>query len=132
MLPYHTSTNAQALDSRLIYTGEDGEHFLWSGLWLEFFRDSLQGYYLNLTGRQPSLFVLCYDDDTKTGLAPIMVSANHADAEDHMEIDGIVLSTPLIVPFSNWVADYILDNQVLLDHQLQAHQRKPKGKHRHV
>ena len=81
---------------------------------------------------QPSLFVLCHDDDAKTGLAPAIVSANHADAEGHMESDGIVLSTPLLAPFSSWVAEYILTNQTLLDKQIQEQQRERKGKRRHV
>lgn len=132
ILPYHTTPNTNGVNCRHVHKGDDGEHFLWSGLWLEFFRDSLQGYYLNLAGMQPSLFVLCYDNDTETGLAPLIVSANHADAENHMEIDGIVLSTPLLVPFSTWLANYILDNQTILDRQLQEQQHKPKGSHHHV
>lgn len=134
VLPQHTTSNSDGLDCRHVHTGEDGEHFLWSGLWLEFFRDSLQSYYQNLTGMQPSLFVLCHDDDVNTGLVPITISANHADAEGHMESDGIVLSTPLVTPFSGWVADYVLRNQSILDQQLQAqqHEKKGKGKQRHV
>lgn len=132
ILPYHTTPATQVLDCRHVHTGEDGEHYLWSGMWLEFFRDSLQGYYQNLTGTQPSLFVLCHDDDVKTGLTPSVVSANHADAEGHMESDGTVLSTPLFVPFLNWVADYVLQNQTLLDQQIEAQRQEKKGKHRHV
>lgn len=132
VLPYHTTPNSHTLNCRHVHTGEDGEHFLWSGLWLEFFHDGLQAYYQNLTGVQPSLFVLCHDDDTQTGLAPTMLSANHADAEGHMESDGIVLSTPLMPPFSNWVADYILHNQSRLDQQIEAQRQEKKGKKRHV
>jgi hypothetical protein len=132
VLPFHANPNTNAPDYRHVHTEQDGEHILWSGLWLEFFRDGLQGYYENLTGVQPSLFVLCHDDDSAAGLRPIVVSANHADAEGHMEIDGMVLTTPLLVPYSTWMADYILQNQTLLDRQLEAQQRAPKGKHRHA
>lgn len=109
---------------------DGGELYVWSGLSLDFFRDSLQSYYQNLTGVQPSLFVLCHDDAPQTGLAPVSVSADWADAEAHMETDGIVLSTALIVPFSNWLADYVLRNQSLLDRQIQqqSHGKKGKGK----
>lgn len=132
VLPQHTTPNSNSLDCRHVHTGEDGEHYLWSGLWLEFFRDGLQGYYQNLTGSQPALFVLCHDEDTETGLAPITVSANHADAEAHMESDGVVLTTPLVAPFSSWLAEYILDKQSILDQQLQEQHQDKKGKHRHV
>ena len=132
LLPQHTTPNADAPDVRHIHTGEDGEHYLWSGLWLELFRDGLQGYYQNITGMQPSLFVLCHDDDAKTGLAPTTISANHADAEAHMESDGIVLTTPLVLPFSTWLAEYILDKQLILDQQLEEQRHDKKGKRRHV
>ncbi len=132
VLPYHTTPDTQNLNCRHIHTGEAGEHFLWSGLWLDFFRDGLQGYYQNLTGKRPSLFVLCHDDDTRTGMAPAVISANHADAEGHMESDGIVLSTPLVTPFSTWVAEYILQNQTELDHQIESQRQSKKGKRHHV
>jgi hypothetical protein len=132
VLPQHTTPDTNGLDVRHVHTGEDGEHYLWSGLWLELFRDGLQGYYQNLTAIQPSLFVLCHDGDSKTGLAPVSVSANHADAEDHMESDGIVLTTPLVLPFSSWVAEYILDKRSILDQQLADERQSKKGKRRHV
>jgi len=132
VLPYHTTPEAQAVNCRHVHTGEDGEHFLWSGLWLEFFRDGLQGYYQNLSGKQPSLFVLCHEDDARTGMAPAVISANHADAEGHMESDGIVLSTPLLAPFSTWVAEYILHHQTELDRQIESQGRNKKGKRHRV
>lgn len=117
-----------------LHTGDaqNKEQFVWSGLWLDLFRDELQSYYQNLTSKQPALFVLCRDDHPETGTAPSMVSANLADAEAHMETDGIVLSTPLAMPFSRWLAEYVLKNQPWLDKQLQELRHGKKGKRRHV
>lgn len=112
---------------------QDGlEHYIWSGLWLELFRDGLQAYYQNLTAQQPTLVVLCRDDHEDTGVAPVSVSANFADAEAHMETDGMVLSTPLQPPFLQWLADYVLQHQDYLDRQMQDHKKGNKGKKRHV
>jgi len=130
LLPQHTGDGSQR---RQPLQGEQDEgHVIWSGFWLELFRDGLQSYYQNLMGKQPSLFVLCRDDDEDTDLAPTMISANFADAEAHMETDGIVLSTPLVAPFSNWLAEYILSQQPALEKQLQDHKHGKKDKRRHV
>lgn len=129
LMPQHTTAG---MDKAQPLPGEADDQMIWSGFWLDLFRDGLQSYYQNLMGKQPSLFVLCRDDDVDTGLAPTMVSANFADAEAHMETDGIVLSTPLAEPFSNWLAEYILNNQPVLERQLQEHKGGKKGKRRHV
>ncbi|MDR9436847.1 MAG: DUF3305 domain-containing protein [Thiohalophilus sp.] len=130
LLPQHTGDGSQR---RQRLQGEQDEgHLIWSGFWLELFRDGLQSYYQNLMGRQPSLFVLCRDDDDDSDLAPTMISANFADAEAHMETDGLVLSTPLVAPFSNWLAEYVLSQQPALEKQLQDHKHGKKGKRKHV
>jgi len=122
---------AGALTWRNMQTADDGEYFIWSGLALDLFRDSLQSYYQNLTGAQPSVFVLCHDDHPHTGMAPVSVSADWADAEAHMETDGIVLATALTPPFSGWLAGYVLQNRSVLDRQIQ-HNSQGKGKRHHV
>jgi hypothetical protein len=132
LLPQHTTPDSYTVSRRRVHTGEAGEHFLFSGLWLEFFRDGLQAYYQNLTGAKPSLFVLCHDDASSSQLTPIAISASHADAEGHMESDGIVLNTPLVAPYSTWLADYVLNNQLILDQQLHNQRQDKKGKRRHV
>lgn len=127
LLPQHSSEVSQQLQG-----DQDQGHMIWSGFWLELFRDGLQSYYQNLMGKQPSLFVLCRDDDDDSDLAPTMISANFADAEAHMETDGIVLSTPLVAPFSNWLAEYILSQQPALEKQMLNHKHGKKDKRKHV
>lgn len=130
LLPQHTEGDSPG--SQCPHEQQEQEHRIWSGFWLELFRDGLQSYYQNLMGRQPSLFVLCRDDDLETGLAPTMISANFADAEAHMETDGVVFSTPLVEPFSRWLAEYVLNNHQALEKQMQEHKHGNKGKRRHV
>lgn len=132
LLPQPRDAKPGSVTWRRVEAEQDEEHLLWSGLWLDLFRDGLQSYYQNLTAGQPCLFILCRDDDPETGMAPTSVSANLADAEAHMETDGIVLTTPLIEPFSNWLAQYVLNNQNALEQQLRAHKHTKKGKRRHV
>ncbi len=132
LLPQPGASESATVSYRRVQTEHGDEHFVWSGLWLDLFRDGLQSYYQNLIGKQPSLFVLCRDDDVETGMAPVTISANFADAEAHMETDGVVLSTPLVAPFSNRLAEYILKNQSVLNQQMQDYKSGKKGKRRHV
>lgn len=132
LLPRHTHMQSNETDYARVQTDKGDEQYVWSEMWLDLFRDGLQSYYQNLIGKQPSLFVLCRDDHPDTGIAPVSVSANFADAEAHMETDGIVLSTPLVAPFSKWLADYVLQNQSALNRQVRQHKGGKKGKRRHV
>jgi len=132
LLPRHTPPQEDGQDYARIQNDKGEEQFIWSDMWLDLFRDGLQSYYQNLTGKHPSVFVLCRDDHPETGMAPVSVSANFADAEAHMETDGMVLSTPLIPPFSKWLADYVLHNESVLNRQVQEHKGGKKGKRRHV
>ena len=46
-----------------VHGSDDEEQFLWGGLRLELFRDVAGSYWSNLTGTQPSLFVLCCENE---------------------------------------------------------------------
>jgi len=108
------------------------EHYIWSGMQLSLYRDGLTGYFQNLQSEQPFLFVLCQNDDDQTGLIPVAVSANFADAEAHMETEGTVLTTPLCHPFDKYLADYVLHNKNYLEKQAHQNEKRKKNKgHRH-
>ena len=46
-----------------IHSDDQRQQYLWSGLTLEFFRDETESYWHNLQGSQPSLFVICREED---------------------------------------------------------------------
>ena len=58
---------------------DDEEHFLWGGLRLDLYRDAADSYWVNLTGRQPSLFVLCSEDE-QSRIVPTLVTADQNEA----------------------------------------------------
>jgi hypothetical protein len=70
------------------------EHWLWTGLRLALFRDSAESYWYNLTGRQPSLFLICREDAPGEP-APFMVTANYDEAGAHLEADDLVFAAPI-------------------------------------
>ena len=120
-------SGGEADGCRVLETGQDEEHFIWSGCSLRLFRDGLPAYYENLTGRLPMLFVLCHENP-RHGLVPVTVTADHSEAEAHMETGDTVLSMPLQPPLSRWVAEYILEHQDYLTEKIRTPHRKRSRK----
>lgn len=70
------------------------EHFLWGGLRLELYRDAAESYWVNLTGRQPSLYVLC--TETEDGqIVPRLVTADQNEACSGIEGDDRVFAADI-------------------------------------
>jgi len=72
----------------------DEEHFLWGGLKLELYRDAAESYWVNLTGRQPSLFVLCTEDEDAV-VIPRQVTADQNEACSGVEGDDRVFAAAI-------------------------------------
>lgn len=70
------------------------EHLLWGGLQLELYRDAAGSYWANLTGQQPSLFVLCSEDD-QGRMVPKAVTADHDEASSAVEVNDRVFAAPI-------------------------------------
>ena len=69
-----------------IHSEGDEEQFLFGGLRLELYRDAAASYWANLTAPQPSLFVLCSEDEQKR-LVPHAVTADQDEASSGVEVD---------------------------------------------
>jgi len=70
------------------------EHLLWGGLQLELYRDAVASYWANLTGQQPSLFVICTEDD-QGRMVPKFVTADHNEASSGVEVNSRVFAAPI-------------------------------------
>jgi hypothetical protein len=79
---------------RPVHSGDGEEHFLWGGLQLELYRDAAESYWVNLTGRQPSLFVLCTEDE-QSMVTPRLVTADQNEACSGVEGDDRVFAAPI-------------------------------------
>jgi len=77
-----------------IRSDPDQQHFLWGGLRLELFRDAAASYWANLTGSQPSLFILCSEDE-QGAMVPKAVTADHDEACSGVEVSDRVFSAPI-------------------------------------
>jgi hypothetical protein len=95
-------------------------------------RDEAEGYYLNLTSPQPSLFVLLGRSDVaaatmsgSAGEAPqtMGVTASYAEAARWMDGGMVVQRTLLPQPMLAWIAEFA-------QHHFQVEGRKKRGKFR--
>jgi hypothetical protein len=77
-----------------VHGDDEEEHFLWGGLRLELYRDAADSYWVNLTGRQPSLFVLCSEDE-QSRIVPKFVTADQNEACSGVEGNDRVFAAPI-------------------------------------
>ncbi len=77
-----------------IHETDDKAQFMWSGLALTLHRDLAEEYWYNLTGDNPSLYVICHE--TPDGeLNPFQVTADHDSATVCLESDDQVFAVPI-------------------------------------
>ncbi len=100
-------------ESRGVPVHSDGEedHLLWGGLRLELYRDAADSYWVNLTGRQPSLFVLCAEDE-QGGVVPKLVTADQNEACSGIEGDERVFAVPIPPEVYQQLEKFVVEHNV--------------------
>lgn len=97
---------------KILVHAEDGcEQYIWHGFSIVLHKDSAESYWYNLTGKFPSLFVICHADE-KGELEPFCVTANYDEAGAHMEADDPVFSLPIPPDIYQWLEHYIVENHI--------------------
>jgi len=90
--------------------GDDGgaTRHLWRGLELALYRDAAESYWYNLTSTKPSLFVVCRDEDGVT--RPVLVTADGDEGQAHLEMDDLVMSTPLPAEIHTLLEQFVVEH----------------------
>lgn len=99
------------LKRTLVRCDDTYQEYLWSGFTVELFKDSAESYYYNLVGNNPSLFVICREEEDG-GLAPFLVTANQDEAGAHMEADDAVFSVTMPAEVYKWLERYVVEHYV--------------------
>ncbi len=94
-----------------VHSGDREEHFLWGGLRLELYRDAADSYWVNLTGRQPSLFVLCTEDEHGS-LVPRLVTADQNEACSGVEGDDRVFAAAIPPEVYQQIEAFVIEHNV--------------------
>ena len=87
------------------------EQVLWGGLRLELYRDAAESYWVNLTGRQPSLFVLCAEDESGR-VVPKLVTADQNEACSGVEGDERVFAAPIPPEVYQRIEAFVVEHHV--------------------
>ena len=99
-------------DSRSpIYERDEEAQYLWSGLSLALYRDLAEEYWYNLTGDNPSLFVVCHESPDGE-LTPFEVTANHDVATTCLESDDQVFAVPIPPEIYAYLEKFVVDHFV--------------------
>ena len=92
---------------KAVYEGDDEAQYLWSGLSMSLHRDLAEEYWYNLTGDNPSLFVICHE--TPEGeLTPFRVTADHDSATTCLESDDQVFSVPIPPEIYRYLEEFVV------------------------
>lgn len=78
----------------LLRAAPDGEQYLWTGFVLRLRPSEADGYYYNIIGQNPSLYVYCDPDDTGEPL-PRAITAEYIEAMSHAEGGNMTFSVPM-------------------------------------
>jgi len=85
---------AEAARGTPVHDEDGAEDFLWGGLRLDLYRDATESYWVNLTGHQPALYVLCTEDESGR-VVPRHVTADQNEACSGIEGDDRVFAAPI-------------------------------------
>jgi len=108
VLPY--DGDAVAFSSRLIHSDAECQRFLCSPFVIELNQRATEGYWANLTGANPSLFVMCMPDETENEIQPYAVTADYEEIIDASEMSAVVLSAPIPPQIYLWLEQYVVEN----------------------
>ncbi len=98
---------AAAAGRRLLRCGDRSQQWLIGGLELRLFRDEAEGYWFNLSGDRPRLFVICRPEPGG-GMAPFLITADGEEAAAYEEGDDQVFPVPMPPEVYRQVERYVL------------------------
>lgn len=108
-------------EQKLIRSSPEGKQYLWTGFTLHLFRSTADSYYVNLTGRTPSVYVVGQRDETGA-LTPVLATVEYLEATGYAEADYEVFAVPMPPEIYRWVEAFVLEHYT-------PEEKKAKRKH---
>ena len=109
------------IDRSVLRAGPDSEQYLWNGFSLRLRPSEADGYYYNIIGQNPSVYVFCELDDAGEP-RPQSVTAEYMDAISHSEGGNASYAVPMPPEVYRFVEQFVLAHFV-------PEERKMKRKH---
>ena len=96
---------------RKVYSGADGDDYLWGGFSIRLHKDEAESYYFNLMAEHPKVYVICSADD-RGRPEPFLVSASFDEANAYMEVEHDAAAVPMPPELYQWMERYVLTHYV--------------------
>ena len=91
--------------------GPEGTQWRFPGFALELHRSEAEGYFLNITAPQPSVFVLWRTFDDGAPVArPVLATVSYHEAARMMDGGEQVDSVAMPVPVYDWIAPFVAEH----------------------
>lgn len=117
---------APGIERTLLRSGPEGEQYLWSGLVLPLHAAEADGYYYNLIGQNPSVYVFCECDESGEP-RPRQLTIEYIDAMAHTESGNTTFSVPMPPEVYRHVERFVLEHFVPEEPRMKRkHERESK------
>jgi len=100
-----------AVRCQLIHSNNETQQYLWAGLSVELHPDDAESYYCNLMSDNPSVFVVC-NEEQDGALQPSIATLSYGEATSYMETDQRVERVAMPADLYRWLEQYVLENYV--------------------
>lgn len=97
-------------DVRVLVDTPQVFHKLFPGFELVVFRDEAEGYYLNMSSEEPSVFVCIRMDEPGEPAYPFQVTASYNEAARWMDSSEKVERAPMWPELAQWLGSWVEDN----------------------
>ena len=112
--------------SEPVLVRDEDSQYLWGGYRLNLYLDSCESYWHNLTGEQPSLFVIC-TETRDGGMQPLIVTADGLEASASTEGDDRVFRAPIPPELYLRIEKFVVDNYVPRERKKRKRQKWTEG-----
>lgn len=121
------ATSGGNIARAVLRAAPDSEQYIWSGFVLNLRPSEADGYYYNIIGQNPSLYVYCEQDDSGE-LCPRSVTAEYIDAMSHGEGGNTVYAVPMPPEVYRAIEQYVLAHYVPEEPKMKRkHERDAKS-----
>lgn len=115
-------------EAQLKTAERSGELLFLNLVTLQLYRQFCQSYYLNLTAKQPKIYLVCRE--VADALQPVVLTVDFDEAAAYMEAGELMFDAPLPVSLCIWLERFVLTHYQLeapKKRQRQRWHKKPEG-----
>lgn len=106
-------------EAQLQAAQQQGELLFLNAVTLQLYPQFCQSYYLNLTAKQPKIYLVCREKTNE--LQPVVLTVDFDEAAAYMEAGELMFDAPLPVSLCIW-----LERFVLTHYQLEAPKKRQR------